>query len=125
MKHIFKLFSLIIAFVLVSCSGSEPKDLADKAAGYIQDKDSKALVEMISGYDEMSEQDQEMCTGLVAKSFAMMDKKDGLKDYEVLEEKIDGEKATVKMKYVYGNGDEDEGKMKFEKKDGKWGLLLR
>ena len=52
-----------------------------------------------------------------------MKEKQGLKSYEVLSEEIseDGNKATVEMKIVYGNGEEKTEKVKLAKNDkGEW-----
>ena len=57
------------------------------------------------------------------KGTKTMEKKQGLKSYEVLSEEIseDGKSATVKMKMVYGDGSEDTSKVKLVKNDkGEW-----
>lgn len=54
-----------------------------------------------------------------------MKEKEGIKSYEILSEEIaeDGNSAVVKVKIVYGNGTEDEQKIKLVKdKDGEWKL---
>lgn len=51
-----------------------------------------------------------------------LEKKGGLKSFEVLSEEIaeDGNSAVVKFKQVYGNGEESEDEQKMVKVDGKW-----
>ena len=56
-----------------------------------------------------------------------MKKKDGVKSIEVIEEVINeaGDKATVKIKVVYGNGDENTQTNKFVMEDGKWKYTMK
>jgi len=51
-----------------------------------------------------------------------LEKKGGLKSFEVLSEEIaeDGNSAVVKFKQVFGNGEESEDEQKMVKVDGKW-----
>ena len=61
------------------------------------------------------------------KGTKAMEKKQGLKSYEVLSEEIseDGKSATVKMKMVYGDGSEDTQDLKLVKNDdGDWRLTM-
>jgi hypothetical protein len=52
-----------------------------------------------------------------------LESKQGIKDFEVADEKIEDDKATVKMKVTYGNGETKDNDMKLAKdKDGKWWL---
>ena len=48
MKNVFKLFALVVVFLFASCGGSEPKDLAEEAAGYLQDKDFQSFVALMT-----------------------------------------------------------------------------
>ena len=52
----------------------------------------------------------------------MMEEKQGLKDVQVLEETIgeDGKTATLKVKFVYGDGSEEESTQEMVKQGDKW-----
>ncbi|MCX6244730.1 MAG: DUF4878 domain-containing protein [Bacteroidetes bacterium] len=55
-----------------------------------------------------------------------MEKKQGIKNMEVLNEQVDadGKTATVKMKFTYGDGSTDEEDYTLLKEDGKWKISM-
>jgi hypothetical protein len=55
-----------------------------------------------------------------------LEKKQGLKDVQILEEKIstDGKTATVKYKMQYNNGKEDNQEATLNKVNGNWLIII-
>ncbi|MCD4679425.1 MAG: DUF4878 domain-containing protein, partial [Bacteroidales bacterium] len=51
----------------------------------------------------------------------------GIKSNEVIEENINeaGDRATVKVKVIFGNGEEDTLTYKFVMEDGKWKYSMK
>ena len=77
--------------------------------------------------DEGNNETEQLVALLREKGTKAMEKKQGLKSYEVLSEEIseDGKSATVKMKMVYGDGSEDTQDLKLVKNDdGDWRLTM-
>ena len=77
--------------------------------------------------DEGNNEKEQLVALLREKGTKAMEKKQGLKSYEVLSEEIseDGNSATVKMKMVYGDGSEDTQDLKLVKNDdGDWRLTM-
>ena len=92
-----------VALVMAACSGgNSPSDVAKQAVKCIQDKD----------YDMLR-----------SKAESTLDKKGGIKDYEIISETVaeDGKTANVEMKIVYGDGEEKNDVMKLRLDDaGDW-----
>ena len=125
-------FIATAAFVLAlaSCSGGNtPTNVAEKAVKCIQDKDYEGYVDLMDtngkeGQD-IEEQKKAMADMLRSKAATTLDKKGGIKSYEMLAETIaeDGKTATVEMKIVYGDGEEKQEEMKLRLgDDGQWRL---
>ena len=131
MKKIFiSMFVAVVALTLWSCgSANTPSAVAEKAAKCIQNADYEGYVDLLDlkksdGNDSEKEQ---LVALLREKGTKAMEKKQGLKSYEVLSEQIseDGKSATVELKMVYGDGSEDTQKMKLVKNDnGDWKLTM-
>lgn len=131
MKKIFGFMVLAIAiFALSSCGGGNtPSAVAEKAVKCIQAEDYEGYVNLMNIEVKEGEDIENAKTMLVAlmkeKGGKSMKEKEGIKSYEILSEEIaeDGNTAVVKVKIVYGNGTEDEQKIKLVKdKDGEWKL---
>ena len=91
----------------------------------MQNADYEGYVELMELKEtEGKEAEKEQFVALLReKGTKTMEKKQGLKSYEVLSEESseDGKSATVKMKMVYGDGSEDTSKVKLVKNDkGEW-----
>ena len=128
MKNVFKLFALVAVFLFASCGGSEPKDLAEDAAGYLQDKDFQSFVALMTDEnDPEANKDQAMFIGLIQDKMSKeLDRKEGIASYKVGKQVIDEEKgkASVEVEFTYGDGSTDKDKFKFEKREGKWYLTM-
>lgn len=128
-KVLFGFVALFAMLVMWSCGGanSTPTSVAEAAAECIKDNDMEGYAELVyikekegKTLDEQRAELTEFLSGLMQMA---MSQKKGLESYEVLSEEIaeDGKTAVVKCKMVYGDGSEDEDKMKMIKtEDGKW-----
>jgi hypothetical protein len=73
-----------------------------------------------------AEERKQFIDGFAAKARETMDKRGSIKSFSVSDEVIsaDGTTATVETKVTYGNGETDENKLDFIKKDGQWKISL-
>ena len=130
MKKVLLGFVALFAMLTVwSCGGatSSPTAVAEAAAECIKNDDMEGYVELIyieekegKTLDEQRAELTEFLSGLMQMS---MSQEKGLESYEVLSEEIaeDGKSAVVKCKMVYGDGSEDEDKIKMIKtEEGEW-----
>lgn len=64
--------------------------------------------------------------GLMSLASAELDKKQGIKSIDILEEKIaeDGKTANVKWKITYGNGETDEDDGELVNVNGDWKMTI-
>ncbi len=121
MKKILVMFTMCLMMAMMtSCGGHEnsPKGVAKAGVECLADKDYKGYMDLTDAKEEQ----KQMMTQLLEKVGKEGEQKGGMKSYEVIDEQIDEEKgtATVKVKVVYGNGEEKTNEMKCVKKDGKW-----
>lgn len=125
-KILLSLFVAVAAMALWSCGDSNtPSAVAEKSVKCLQNSDYEGYVDLLGTNDgKDSEEGEEQLVALLReKGEKTMKEKQGLKSYEVLSEEIseDGNKATVEMKIVYGNGEEKTEKVKLAKNDkGEW-----
>ena len=131
MKKLFiSMFVAVVALTLWSCGpANTPSAVAEEACKCLQNEDYEGYVELLDLKETKNqESDKEQFVAMLReKGTKTMEKKQGIKSYEVLSEEIseDGKSANVKMKIVYGNGDEDTQKMKLVKNDdGDWKLTM-
>ena len=124
------MFVAVVALTLWSCgSANTPSAVAEKGVKCIQNADYEGYVNLLDlNESEGTDAEKEQLVALLReKGTKQMEKKQGLKSYEVLSEEIseDGKSAKVEMKLVYGDGSEDTEKMKLVKNDnGDWKLTL-
>lgn len=111
---------LVLPVALTGCdSGGSPESVAkgfmqamadgkpDKVKSYLHPDDLKTAGPMLDA--------------IVPKAAkALEEEKKGLKSVEVVSSKVDGDKATVKLKCTYGDGTTEEVDGKCVRKDGKW-----
>lgn len=134
MKKLSIILSLVIAsflFFTTSCgtsSSSSPADISKKIPKYIEKGNVDAFIAVLStDGNELSDEDKEKLTAMVQMGQAEIKEKDGIKSIEVIEEDINeaGDKANVKLKIIYGNGEEDTQTDKFVMEDGKWKYTMK
>ncbi len=120
MKQLLTALLLVCSFSLVGCGGSAGPGETVKELTYAMEAGDVDTVKKIApGLAGMMGEDK--LKGIVTEASAEAKKKGGIKSIEILEEKIDGDVATVKHKVTWGNGDveEEEGKMT-KNADGDW-----
>ena len=124
-KLFFSMFVAVVALTLWSCGpANTPSAVAEEACKCLQNEDYEGYVDLLLLKETKNqESDKEQFVAMLReKGTKTMEKKQGIKSYEVLSEEIseDGKSANVKMKIVYGNGDEQKENMKMIKKDDQW-----
>ncbi|MBN1199709.1 MAG: DUF4878 domain-containing protein [Bacteroidales bacterium] len=125
---------LIMAIGLTSCGGGTvsksdtPSDIVVKVYNLMDSKDYKQASSMFVNGDgeQLTEEEKTKLEGLIAMGNAQNEKKGGLKEVIIIEEKIseDGNSATVKYNILFKDGSDDDEKAKFKKADGKWYMTL-
>ncbi len=129
MKKFLVFFAAVFALSLfVGCGGSSSP--GDKAV-VIYEKLANGDVDFV--YDniamqgkEPSEEEIAKLKGLLGMAKAETDSKDGIDSIEVISEEIeeDGNKATVRIQFTYGNGETDEDDVIMLKEDGDWKMKM-
>lgn len=111
----------LVMAVMTSCGSSHensPKGVAEAAVKCLADKDYKGYMNLTNATD----QQKEAMASMLEKVGQQAEQKGGMKSHEIVDEDIDEEKgtATVTVKILYENGEEEENKMKMVQKDGEW-----
>ena len=116
MKKIFGIFVLVsaLALFMTSCQSSSPGDAFKGYMELMKKGDAKGFAQGFAVDESKTPEEQEQATQLIEgligdKTKKMMEEKQGLKDVQILEETIseDGNNATLKVKFVYGDGSEE------------------
>ncbi len=125
--------AIVLALSIQSCgggaAGNSPGATVKKSYSLLADKKYEQLVAMYVRDDgtALSEEEQGKMLGLLSMAVSQMEKKEGVKGVEILEEIIseDGTVAEVKYKTTYGNGETDtDQSSKLIKVDGNWFFIL-
>lgn len=131
MKKLFiSMFVAVVAFTLWSCGpANTPSAVAEEACKCVQNADYEGYVELMDLKETKNQESEkeQFVAMLREKGTKTMEKKQGIKSYNVESEEIseDGKSATVNMKVVYGDGSEDTNKIKLVKNDkGEWKVSL-
>ena len=128
-KIILGLFILSLMVVTTSCSSSSSPGETVKEFSYAMEKgDYDKLTDAIyTNGEEMTEKDKEKFKALFAMGKEQIDKKEGLKDIEIIEETIseDGNSAIVKTKTIYGDGSDSKGSTNLILVDGDWKFEIK
>ena len=128
MKKLFAtMFVCLMMVALVSGCGSSntPEGVAGKAVECMMKKDFKGLVDLTALSDEEKAGVVQL---LEEKGAKKLDEVGGTKSFEIADKSVDEEAgtATVNVKYVYGNGEEDSDQMHLVKDaDGNWKLSTK
>lgn len=135
MKKLLSVIVVMAAVVLMAGCGSKtdtPSGVAEASIKCIMDKDYKGYVKLMTpanakeqaeDKDKFKEEQKAMEALLKEKIDKSIEKKGGIKSYEILSEELNeaGDKAKVKVKMIYGDGSEDEQTVKTKKdENGKW-----
>lgn len=115
---------VVVAILAVACSSkNSPKGVATKYVTAIQKGDKEAAADCFyySGTDEEIAKQRASLISLIEKGIKNMEKKDGIKSYDITKVDEDGDKAIVHGKLTYGNGEiEEDEEIATRKVDGKW-----
>lgn len=131
MKKIFSLAIMAVVMCLMaSCGGSDtPGSVAKKCSEMMMDGNFKGIAEYMDFGDNADKAQIDAAISMleaIGKEAIQeeLSKKDGVKSIDIVEEKIDGEKATVVLKVTYGNGEEESQDVNMVLRDGKWKAKL-
>ncbi|MEM9108971.1 MAG: DUF4878 domain-containing protein [Planctomycetota bacterium] len=119
MKQLLTALMLVCSFALIGCGGGSagPGDTVKEFAEAMEAGDTEKVKELAPAMGMAGEK----LDGMVQTAAMEMKEKKGIKEIEIVEEKIDGETATVKAITHFGDGTKEEGEpMKLAKIDGKW-----
>jgi len=121
---------LLLICLLAACSSSSKPEATIEAfyqAAIKRDVD-KAIEQLDTSDVSESELFQvkgkvQMMVGNMAET---VERNDGLKQMEVLASEIDddGEKASVKVKLVFNNGEENTDSFRLRQNNGKWKIIM-
>lgn len=107
---------------LIGCGSTPGKIYADCVQAVANGKTEKALACFEPSLFEKPGA-KEKLTALVAASAAKVkDQHKGLDKVEIVEEKVEGTTATVKLRMKYADGTQEEDSGKIKQIDGKWYL---
>lgn len=128
-KNVLAILSVLaLSLAFFSCGsgtgGDSPAKAVEKLYEYIKSKDyDKAtnLFYMKEG-EKLSEAEAQKIKALLMAGYEEFEKKGGIKDVEIISEKVDdsGESGKVEFKIIFGNGDEKEESNRLNKIDGSW-----
>lgn len=133
MKKI-SLLMMVVAFGLtlglISCGGggNQPSAVVEKGMNAFYGEDFETVVDLYAKKDgtKLTEEERSKLLGMMPMALKEQMKKEGLDNIEILEETIteEGDRAKVKYKVVFKNGDEDTETVKLINIDGDWYMLL-
>jgi len=131
MEKIKIVWVLMISALLFSCGGgsdSKPADQVDKLIKSIEKGEYDAAIDCLAMEGKtLTDEEKNKLNAMLGMTKGVIDSKKGITSSEVIEETIseDGNTATVKIKYVYGNGDEDNSEYNLVKEDGAWKVKMQ
>jgi len=131
------LSGLVLTFLLTSCGGNgggpgilskTPSDVLKSTINAVKDKDYQGAIKHYVRKDGVAftKEDVQKFNGLCDWAAKEYEKKQGLKDIQIVEEKIsdDGLTATVKYKLQFNNGTDSDDKVNLKKINGDWFLVI-
>ncbi len=126
--------AVFVMTLMTACGGtsSTPSDSAKECVELMKAGDFKALVEKMHFDESMSAEQQQGMKDLIVsmgneKISKEIEKKGGIKSYEVIEETIaeDGKTAVVKMKITYGDDSTKDEKYDMALVDDTWKPVVK
>lgn len=127
----FLLFASVMALFMTSCVNSTPSTAFKSYVELLKKGDYKGFAKHFSIDEKQSAEDQakqlELYESIINDKVAKgIQEKGGLKDVQVLEEILseDGNKATLKVKFIYGDGTEEENTQEMVKQNGQWKMVF-
>jgi hypothetical protein len=126
--------TIIFILGLFSCgggggiSGNTPGNKVKKGVTLLFNKKYEDVVKMYAKKEgtKLTEEESAKLVGMMPMALKEKESKQGLKDVEILEEKIaeHGKNATVRYKMIFNNGESDEESTKMVKVDGDWYFVI-
>ncbi len=132
MKKLNYLLAALVGVTLMitvySCGGGgassdSPGAVTEAFYDKLESGDYDGMMEMFEGTGEMSEEQKKQTRDFLAGAWQMMQQQKGkVKSIEIVKENINeaGDEATVEIKMIFENGEEQGGEQKLVKVDGKW-----
>ena len=115
---------LMAAFITSCGESNTPTGVTKQILNCAMEKDFEGYVKLMNIPDNERQQTVDM---MKKASETKKGDQDSFTDYEIISEEIDEASgiAHVRYKLIYDNGKEEEGKMAFEKVDGKWMMSVK
>ena len=132
-----KIFSILLLFTVVSlaftsCTQDSPGAACKAYLEKMKSGDYKGCAEGFAFEDTKSPEENEQMTAMIEgllkdKADKAIKEKGGIKDIQIVEETMgeDGNTATVKVKFVYGDGTEKEDTQDMVKQNGVWKMKFK
>lgn len=100
-----------------------PQGTYKKFMQHVIKEDYIKAIDMVYEADKASDEEKTQFAALLQTALSIQG---GIKDFEILNEEIteDGTKATLKVKYTYGNGSTKESTERLVKTDNGWAVKL-
>lgn len=125
MKHPTSLLLVfVLAALLSSCAGSKPSNPARAFFEAIDAGESEKAMAQFAPELTEDETMRSKLSFIINAGITEVAERDGLKSFEVLEENVEGDSATIQFKVTYNNGEEESDEMKMKKVNGNWYLLF-
>ena len=128
--------ALLCAIMLTSCGGGSgtsiisktPFDVVKASLTAIKDKNFPEALKYIMKKDgtALTKEENEKLTGLLTLVSKELEKKQGMKEIQMVEEKIsqDGNTAIVKYRIVYNDGTTEDKDTNLAKVNGDWFMVI-
>jgi len=130
----FKIYSTLLLIAVLfsfnSCSSepASPGDAIAKTYDLIKIKKFKKVAAMYVSRDgiKLSDEESKKLEGLAGMAYTEFEKNDGIKNVEIIEDNIneDGKTSKVKFKVHFNNGDTKNEKANLIEIDGDWFIKL-
>ncbi|MCR2038729.1 DUF4878 domain-containing protein [Campylobacter helveticus] len=131
MRIIKTLFlSLVFAALFAGCGNSTtPGEVAKDFTNDMYEGDGEALVKYIYMPDTIKDSDKELVNGKLkagaAKAKEQADARGGVKSIEIIDEKIEGDNAKVRLKITFNDDSSKEDGGPLKKIDNEWKMSLK
>lgn len=116
------------SFMACSSGGSSPGAVIEKSYDLMKSKDFESVSKLYMNKDgsKLSDEEYKKLEGLVGMGYSEFEKKGGIGDITIDEEKIseDGKTATINYTVQYKNDKLKKENAKLIKVDGKWYMLF-
>lgn len=128
---------LLLAIFLTSCGGSgsgggilskSPSDVVKASINDLKDQKFSDVIKYFVRKDGVTftKQDTAKMTGICTLAYKDAESKKGIKEVQIIEEKIapDGINASVKYKLLFNNGTDNKTDATFRKVNGEWLMII-